>query len=277
MIPIWRKGQMSFEQLICKAADVIKGTKKLVAFSGAGMSAESGIPTFRDPGGLWDRFDPEEIGTGPGLLNALMRIPDKIRALINETLTTFAAAKPNPGHHALFTLETMGILRSVITQNVDNLHGEAGNTRVIEVHGNLYRYRCLSCGRKNTFPRTEIFAHVRKALDSITHFNLTSVMSLLPQCSCGGRMRPDVVMFGEAVQSLPEAFKEAESCEVMLVLGTSGVVFPAAALPERAKSAGATVIEINPGLSSYRSISDLHIQSKTGEALPLIVQRIQHA
>ncbi len=90
-------------------------------------------------------------------------------------------------------------------------------------------------------------------------------------------MRPDVVMFGEAVQSLPEAFKEAESCEVMLVLGTSGVVFPAAALPERAKSAGATVIEINPGLSSYRSISDLHIQSKTGEALPLIVQRIQHA
>lgn len=268
---------MDFDDLIGKAAEIIQGTRKLVAFSGAGMSAESGIPTFRDPGGLWDRFDPEEIGTGSGLLNALMRIPEKIRALLNETIATFSAAKPNPGHLALYTLESMGILRSIITQNVDNLHGEAGNTRVIEVHGNLYRFRCLSCGRKNTFPRAELFARVRQALESIRSFELPAVMTLLPQCSCGGRMRPDVVMFGESVQNLPEAFSEAESCEVMLVLGTSGVVFPAAALPERAKYAGAKVIEINPGMSSYRGIADIHIQKKTGEALPLIVERIQHA
>jgi NAD-dependent deacetylase len=272
-----RRPKMNLEALVQKAAESIRGTRTLVAFSGAGMSAESGIPTFRDPGGIWDRFDPEEIGTGPGLLNALTRIPDKIRELINDTIHTFSGASPNPGHLALSTLEAMGILRSIITQNVDNLHGEAGNTRVIEIHGNLYRHRCLACGLKNTFAKTDLFTRVLDALQQIRTLELSAIMRLLPQCRCGSPMRPDVVMFGEAVQGLPEAFHEAETCEVMLVLGTSGVVFPASTLPERAKSAGAKVIEINPGLSSYRGIADILIQAKTGEALPLIVQRLQNA
>jgi NAD-dependent deacetylase len=268
---------MNLEELVHKAADIIKETRTLVAFSGAGMSDESGIPTFRDPGGLWDRFDPEEIGTGPGLLNALVRIPEKIRELVNETINTFYHARPNPGHLALYTLEKMGILRSVITQNVDNLHEEAGNSRVIEMHGNLYRQRCLACGEKKLFQKMDLLDRVRDALEQIRAFELSTIMRLLPQCRCGSPMRPDVVMFGEAVQDLHEAFREAETCEVMLVLGTSGVVFPAAALPERAKFAGAKVIEINPGVSTYRGIADVLIQAKTGEALPMIIRRIQNA
>ena len=126
-----------------RAAEIFKKTRKLVTFSGAGMSAESGIPTFRDPGGIWDQFDPEEVGTGPGLLNTLSRVPEKVRAFLEETIRVFMQARPNPGHLALGTLEQMGVLRSVITQNVDNLHQEAGNKNVIEMHGNLFRQRCL--------------------------------------------------------------------------------------------------------------------------------------
>jgi NAD-dependent deacetylase len=268
---------MNLDELVHRAAEIMKGTRDIVAFSGAGMSAESGIPTFRDPGGLWDRFDPEEIGTGPGLLDSLTRIPEKIRELVNETVNIFLGAKPNPGHLALYTLEKMGILRSIITQNVDNLHGEAGNSHVIEMHGNLYRQRCLGCGEKNTFPKMDLLNRVREALDQIRTFEVSTIMRFLPQCRCGSPMRPDVVMFGEAVQGLHEAFHEAQRCDVMLVLGTSGVVFPAASLPERAKLAGAKVIEINPGPSSYGGIADIHIRARTGDALPMIVQRLQNA
>jgi NAD-dependent deacetylase len=260
-----------------RAAEVFRRTRKLVTFSGAGMSAESGIPTFRDPGGIWDQFDPEEVGTGPGLLNTLSRMPEKIRAFLEETIRVFLQAQPNPGHLALGTLEQIGILRSVITQNVDNLHQEAGNKNVIEMHGNLFRQRCLACEAKKPFGREEYLGRVKKAIAEMTKFDLPSIIEMLPKCDCGSPMRPDVVMFGEAVQGLYESFQEADDCDAMLVLGTSGVVYPAAALPQKAKEAGATVIEINPGDSAYFGVADIRLQGKTGEILPRIVEKIQNA
>ena len=268
---------MDLNEGIKRAAEVFKRTRRLVTFSGAGMSAESGIPTFRDPGGIWDQFDPVEVGTGPGLLNALARMPDKIRAFVEDTIRVFLHARPNPGHLALGTLEQVGILRSVITQNVDNLHQEGGNRNVIEMHGNLFRQRCLTCGARKPFSREEYLGMVSTALAQLKQFDLPSIVQMLPKCDCGNPMRPDVVMFGEAVQGLFESFQEADDCDAMLVLGTSGVVYPAAALPQKAKESGATVIEINPGDSAYLSVSDIRLRGKTGEILPRIVEMIRNA
>lgn len=265
---------MEIEREIERAAAILKKSKFAVAFSGAGMSAESGIPTFRDPGGIWDQFDPEEIGTGPGLLNTLTRMPEKIRSFIEQTMRVFQEAKPNPGHVALGTLEKIGLLRTVITQNVDNLHQEAGNTRVLEMHGNLYRQCCLACGRRKMFQREEFLGRLLKSITQLRSFDLPSILQELPRCDCGNAMRPDVVMFGEQVQKLPESFEEAASCTVMLVLGTSGVVYPAAALPQKAKAAGATVIEINPGHSMYHGLADIRIPGATGTVLPRIVEKM---
>ncbi len=269
---------MDLDRSIERAAEVIKGARSLVTFSGAGMSAESGIPTFRDPGGIWDQFDPAEVGTGPGLLDALSRSPEKIRSFLAQTVEVFLQARPNPGHLALGALEEMGILRTVITQNVDNLHQEAGNRNVIEMHGNLYRQRCLQCGTIKTLPKEEFLSRFRGVLeDTARRFGLDLLVEVAPKCECGSPMRPDVVMFGEAVQGLTEAFEAAGACDVMLVLGTSGVVYPAAALPQTAKEAGATVIEINPSESAYYGVADIRITGKTGEVLPRILDRMRNA
>ena len=147
---------------------------------------------------------------------------------------------------------------------------------MIEIHGNLFRQRCLACGAKKSFGREEFLNKVKTALAELTRIDLSSIMEILPKCDCGSPMRPDVVMFGEAVQGLYESFEEADGCEAMLVLGTSGVVYPAAALPQRAKEAGATVIEINPGESAYFGVADIRLQGKTGEILPRIVEKIRN-
>lgn len=269
---------MDVEKRIRDTVDLLRATQSLVVFSGAGMSAESGIPTFRDPGGLWDQFDPEEVGTGPGLLASLNKMPDKIKSFMENTIQIFLKAKPNPGHLALGTLEKMGILRTVITQNVDNLHQEAGNTKVLEMHGNLYRQRCLSCETRKMVEKEAFLVRVREAIKELKKLDLESILRLLPQCEeCGSPMRPDVVMFGEAVQSLHESFQEAADCSVMLVLGTSGVVYPAAAIPQKAKESGATVIEINSGESVYHGLADIQLSETTGRILPEIIAELQHA
>jgi NAD-dependent deacetylase len=262
---------------IQQAVEILRQSEHVIVFSGAGMSAESGIPTFRDPGGVWDRFDPEELGTAAGLLHTLTRHPDRIRDFVENAVDIFLSARPNPGHLALGTLERMGILRTVITQNVDNLHQDAGNSRVLEIHGNLFRQQCLACGRKKLTDKKSFLLQIRRALGEIETLDLPSILRELPQCPCGSPMRPDVVMFGEQVHDLYECFLEADNCSAMLVLGTSGVVYPAAALPQKAKEAGAMVIEINPGDSIYSGISDVRIPEKTGRILPEIVERLQHA
>lgn len=255
-----------------QVTSIIASARNLVAFTGSGISAESGIPTFRDPGGLWDRYDPDTFGTDG--IATLGNITETGRAFLNEMVDTLEKARPNPGHMALAELERMGILSTVITQNIDDLHSEAGNTRIIEVHGNMYRLRCLTCGRTFKLKRGEDLPAMAKRLDEVKKQEGLDVTTLTPRCQCGGLTRFDVVHFGEPVQDFPRAEQAASSCDVMLALGTSGVVTPAALLPGYAKRAGARLIEVNATGSYFSSIDDFAIVEKTGEALPRIVAAV---
>jgi len=247
-----------------------------VCFTGSGVSAESGIATFRDPGGLWDRFDPDEVATSGGLLSLATRQPEVVKALFLETVEAFEKAAPNPGHMGLVELEKMGILRTVITQNVDDLHTQAGNTRVIEVHGNLFRFRCLSCYTRRKLMKEEVLTLGRKVVEALERSGFQEIIEFLPHCdSCGSPMRPDVVMFGEAVQDLHRAFEEAETCDALLILGTSGTVYPAASIPAIAKHAGARIIDVNPRESAFSSLLDVHIREKSAKGVPLVMGAVR--
>lgn len=256
-----------------QVASIIASARNLVAFTGAGISAESGIPTFRDPGGLWDRYDPDKLGTEG--VATLGKITVEGRAFFQEMVDTLERARPNPGHLALAELERMGILSSVITQNIDNLHWEAGNTTIIEVHGNLYRLRCLTCGRTFKLKKGEDLPAMAQRLAEVNQQDSLELAGLMPKCQCGGLTRFDVVHFGEPVQDFPQAEHAAQSCDVMLAVGTSGVVTPAALLPGYAKGAGATVIEVNATGSYFSSIDDFTIVEKAGDALPRIVAAVR--
>jgi NAD-dependent protein deacetylase/lipoamidase len=259
-----------------KAASILAESKFATASSGAGFSAESGIPTFRDPGGVWDRLDPSEVGTASGLMNTLKNKSDVLLPFFLDFLDTFENAEPNPGHYALSSLEKKGILKYIITQNVDNLHQESGTTNLIEVHGNFFRMSCLSCRHKQSVDRKAFIREVRDKLKALTKFDLENFLSIAVNCEqCNKIMRPDVVMFGEAVKELPAAFHVAEKSDVMLVLGTSGVVYPAAYFPVKAKEAGAKIILINPNENPFPSMTDVYIPLKTGDAMPAILEHIK--
>ncbi|HID96535.1 MAG TPA: NAD-dependent deacylase [Candidatus Latescibacteria bacterium] len=243
------------QRLIQRAVKELSEAKKAVALTGAGMSVESGIPAFRGEGGLWERYDPEEYAT----IEAFKRDPARCWRMLKELGEALLKARPNPGHLALAELEKMGFLSSVITQNIDGLHQEAGNTDVIELHGNGRRLLCLSCGRR--FETLGI-----------------SLEELPPKCRCGGILKPDVVFFGELISEsvLYRARREAETCDVMLVIGTSAMVYPAAGLPGLAKSSGSKVIEINPQRTVLTdSISDYLITGSAGQIMPLLVNEIK--
>lgn len=258
------------------AAELVSAAGNLVAFTGAGVSQESGIPTFRDPGGLWDRYDPMELGTGD-IFSELMsgRINDATIGFMSEILSCFETAAPNPAHLALGELQKMGILRSVITQNIDDLHREAGNTRVIEVHGNLQRLVCLKCGNKYPLDREEFLSVGHELILSLQAGNLAGVVELVSRCYCGGMCRLDVVGFGEPVQDMLRAAQESRSCDVMLILGTSGVVWPAASLPGQAKSAGAKLVEINATECCFPDLVEVGIIGRAGEVMPMILELVR--
>jgi NAD-dependent deacetylase len=241
------------QDLIQRAAQAIRMARKTVVLTGAGVSAESGIPTFRDPGGLWDRYDPEEYAT----IEAFRRNPGKVWRMMKE-FTALKTARPNPAHFGLAQLEQMGFVHCIITQNVDNLHQEAGSRDVIEFHGNLRQVVCQGC--RQLLPVAEI-----------------SLEILPPYCGCGGVFKPAGVFFGEPIPPhvLYRAHEESRSCDVMLVVGTSAVVYPAADMPRVAKEAGAQVIEINPERTDLTDwITDFIIQEKAGRAIPQIVAEI---
>ena len=258
-----------------QAAKIISESKYLAVFSGSGISAESGIPTFRDPGGIWDRFDPANFGTVEGVLAMAKRDPNLIREFLLETVQVFMQAKPNDGHIALAEIEEMGFLKSIITQNIDNLHNDAGNSAVYDVHGNLFRARCMNCDERQKLDKHEFLDSAFNLLNDADNFTLEQVMTIMPICSCGGLTRPDVVMFGEAVQYIEESFKIAALCDVMLVLGTSGIVYPAAAIPQQAHQSGAKIIEINLSENSYSGITEVYIQGASGEAMPKIMEHLR--
>ncbi|MDZ7832753.1 MAG: Sir2 family NAD-dependent protein deacetylase [Desulfobacterales bacterium] len=267
---------MTVEHEIQKAAEIIANAKQAAASCGAGISAESGIATFRDPGGVWDKLNPAEVGTTAGLLNTLDRNGRKLIPFFIELLEAFEQSNPNPAHMALGALEEMGILKTVITQNIDNLHQEAGNTDVVEVHGNGFRLSCISCGKLKTRQRRELIAEIKTRIQELREYNLSTMATIMPKCDhCEALMRPDVVMFGEMVKDIPRAFDAARQCDAMLAIGTSGVVYPAAYLPFEAKDAGAPVIVVNPNENPFSRVSDAYIPMNAGTAMPKLVEAVR--
>jgi NAD-dependent deacetylase len=244
-----------------------------VALTGAGISVESGIPTFRDPGGIWDRFDVQEFGTWDGLARLAMTSPDRLADFLAELRRVFAAAGPGPAHLALARLDAAGLVDGVITQNVDGLHQEAGSKRVVEIHGSFTRTACLSCGARRSVPRAEFLAELDRSVTGLRTAFVPSLASLLPRCAvCGSPARPDFVAFGEDVQDFAEAEGLAAAARVLLVVGTSGEVYPAAALPDEARRSGATVIDVSAGPTDVRS--DLRVQGKAGAILPAVADLV---
>lgn len=245
-----------------KAAEMIASAKRVVAFTGAGVSTESGIPDFRSPGGLWTRFDPDDFTIDKYLRseNARRRM---WKVLLEEGLLT--EAEPNAAHRALAELERMGRLRCVITQNIDNLHQKGGNSPdiVYELHGNMKWAVCLSCRRRR--PLDEVKVQVAAA-------------DYLPVCAqCGGIMKPDVIFFGEMLPqtTLMQASRHSQECDLFLVIGSSLVVYPAAALPLQAKRAGAKLMIINLGPTEQDHLADLLIHRSAGETMTGILQRLK--
>lgn len=244
-----------------------------VAFTGSGISAEAGIPTFRDPGGVWERFDPSEFGTWDGLMDLAMHRPEALAEFLGELRRVFASATPGPAHRALSLLEQAGFLDAVVTQNVDGLHQAAGSRRVVELHGSFARTVCLLCGGRDEVGREAFLAGLDRALVGLRSAFVPSLASLLPRCPrCEGPARPDFVAFGEAVHDFGSAEELVRACEVLLVVGTSGEVYPAAALPEEARRSGATVIEVSAGPTDVRS--DLRLRGRAGTILPALADRL---
>ncbi len=224
--------------------------KRIVFFSGAGISAESGIPTFRNPGGLWDKFKPEDFAT----LEAFHKDPKKVWKWYDERRMLMKKAQPNEAHKLIAQLETKLKDKAeiiVITQNIDELHQRAGSSKVIELHGNIWTIRCTVCGYKE------------KNYD-------TPLKELPPKCTkCGALARPDVVWFGEMLpqDAWEEAVMYSSTCDVFVSIGTSAQVYPAAYLPHIAKEKGAYLVEINIEETELTPFVDRFIRKKASEGM----------
>jgi len=257
---------------LSEAASRIACAQAVVAFTGAGISEESGIPTFRGKGGLWDSYPPERFAHIPGLIAEFLLSPARVGNFLREVLESCLEAKPNPAHLGLAQWEAQGRLRAVITQNIDTLHERAGSKRVIKLHGSIDRLRCTDCGFGQDFDEVEL-RRWAAALSlggmgrrQLWH-TLRQIFSACPYC--GGRRRPDVVLFGDLLpqDAWGEAEKEVSLCPLLLVIGTSGLVYPAAEIPLLAKRSGATLIEINPEPTSLTPLADLFLEGKAGQVM----------
>jgi NAD-dependent deacetylase len=246
------------DELIKRAAEDLAAARNVVALTGAGISTESGIPPFRGKGGLWEKFDPMEIAH----IDAFMKDPARVwNLLVKEMKAIVDTARPNDAHKGLARLEQMGKLKTVITQNIDGLHQAAGNTDVIEFHGNFAWQRCMDCSQKYETRQVDI-------------------SQIPPRCRCGGILRPDAVFFGEMIpqEAMWRSKQAASDCDLMLVVGTSAVVQPAALMPLFAKKTGAKIIEINPQETPLTvEVSDYLIKGRAGEVMNRIMQELKQA
>ncbi len=236
-----------------QAAAALRAARRVVAFTGAGVSAESGLPTFRQPQtGLWERYRPEDLATP----EAFARDPELVWRWYAWRRSLVAAAHPNPAHKALVRLESRVPEFTLVTQNVDGLHRRAGSRNIVALHGDITRARCTAEGvTLDTWPEG---------------------VRLPPPCPrCGAQLRPDVVWFGEPLpaEALQTAVAAASACDVFLSVGTSGLVYPAAALPALASSAGATVIVVNPVPAN--DVTAVRLVGPAGEVLPALVARLE--
>jgi NAD-dependent deacetylase len=249
---------MSLNAKIKEAAGLLKGSAYTTAYTGAGISVESGIPPFRGENGLWNKYDPVTLEIGH-----FLTYPVESWVVIKEIFFDFfGEARPNRAHLALAELENHGLISCVITQNIDNLHQEAGSKQVFEFHGNSKRLVCLACLAKYT--------HEEVSLDHLP-----------PTCrQCGGLLKPDFVFFGEPIPSIPlsAAYEAAAVSNIFLLIGTTGEVMPANQFPLMAKANGAKIIEINPKESNYTSqVTDIFLQGKAGEVMEKLVRELLSA
>ncbi|MBW2020825.1 MAG: NAD-dependent deacylase [Deltaproteobacteria bacterium] len=238
---------------IRQVAEKIKASTRVVVLTGAGISQESGVPTFRGADGLWKNFRAEDLATP----EAFDRDPLLVWQWYDWRRSLIKLLKPNAGHYALVELEKKAEDFTLITQNVDGLHKAAGSRNPIEMHGTLWRVRCLQC--KKSFENKEV------------------PIQIPPKCTtCGGLLRPDVVWFGEALDEkiLHAIYTCLQRVEVMLIVGTSAIVQPAASFGLVAKRAGAFVTELNRSRTAQSSLFDCSIQGKAGELLPQLVEHI---
>jgi len=243
-----------FESSVRYVAEMIIESKKTVALTGAGISTESGIPDFRGPEGLWKKIDPRLV-----TIQSFRMFPEVFWYFIAERFESLMKAQPNKAHYALAELEKIGKLSSIITQNVDGLHFKAGSKNVIELHGNMREAICMNCS--TIVPMDEALKMAKRNY-------------YLPMCkSCGGILKANVILFNEPLpkEAIEKALCESRTCDLMLVIGTSLQVYPAAYMPAIAKQRGAKLAIINMEPTPLDDSADVVIHAKAGEVLPVIV------
>ncbi len=243
------------DKYLFEAAKLLKNAKFAIAFTGAGISVESGIPPFRGSTGLWSKYDPVVLD-----INYFHTNTNDAWKVIRELFYDFfGKAKPNPAHKALAEMEKRGILKALITQNIDNLHQEAGSKEVYEYHGTAQTMVCTECASKY-------------------HSSDIDLSVLPPLCKkCNGVLKPDFIFFGEGIppEAAQKSAEAAENADVFLVIGTTGEVMPASMLPQIAKQNGAKIIEVNVENSNYTNhITDVFLQGKAGNILPKLLEAI---
>jgi len=248
-------------KMIDKAAQTILSSDYVIALVGAGMSVESGIPPFRGPGGLWTKYGEPEGSSFERFLDdpkGWWEKYTKPEGYMKDLVDTINSAEPNAAHYALTEMEKMGVLKHTISQNVDNLHVRAGSKKLSEIHGNMFKLRCIACHQQ--YEMNEIDKTV-----------------LPPHCPCGGLIKTDGVMFGEPIppKVLDRCEEETYKCDCMILLGTSGTIYPAAGFPSTAKYRGAKLIEVNPYDTPFTKICEVILRAPAAECFPLLVERIK--
>lgn len=240
---------------ICRAAELIKNSRHMIVFTGAGISVESGVPPFRGEGGIWNKYDPNLFD-----ISYFRQHPEKAWTIIKEIFfETFKKVNPHEAHQCIAELEKKGYVKAVITQNIDGLHQKAGSSKVYEFHGTSRTVSCVVC--KFPYEREQV-----------------SLETLPPRCpQCMGVLKPDFVFFGEPIPRdvSVQSFYEAQISDVCLVIGSTGEVMPACQVPLQAKNHGAQIIEINVEPSNFTyTVTDIFLQGKAGQIMPLIMNEI---
>lgn len=243
---------------------------RVVAITGAGVSQESGIPTFRGVGGLWEKYPPEDFATPDGLMRVYKHDLPRLTQFVRDFYLALTEATPNRAHFGLAKMEEDNILSGIITQNIDDLHARAGSKKVMELHGNAFRLRCMRCAKKKMFSIVEIRRLLDHASSGPSKLKMVKMIThFFKKCDCGSRMRIDIVLFSEPLPSdvWQEAWQSIEEAKTVLLVGTSGVVYPAASLPVHAKELKKKIIEVNLERSDLSDLVDHVLLGKAGEIL----------